>query len=118
MRSIAGRKLADLPSGLPAGRRAGRRARNMMYYIYILKLSNGSYYKGMTNNLVRRFEEHQTGKCYSTKRFLPCILIYSEAFSDRISAREREIFFKSGEGRELILEIDRARVAKLADAHA
>jgi len=31
------------------------------YYVYILLCNDGSYYVGLTNNLVKRFKEHQTG---------------------------------------------------------
>jgi len=33
-----------------------------MYFVYILKCSDNSYYTGSTNNLQRRLNEHNTGK--------------------------------------------------------
>ena len=30
-------------------------------YVYILKCNDESYYVGITNNIIRRFEEHQNG---------------------------------------------------------
>jgi putative endonuclease len=48
-----------------------------MFYVYILQsLCNGSYYKGCTDNLERRLEEHNSGKESSTKRYLPWKLIW------------------------------------------
>jgi len=91
---------------------AGRHAESM-YFVYIIKLRNGSFYKGMTSNLEKRLQEQRNGKCRSTKSQLPFICIHSEQISDRITAREREKFFKSGQGRDLIKKIDKARVVKL-----
>ena len=53
------------------------------YFVYILKCSDDSYYTGVTNDLERRINEHQTGiiKGYSSSR-LPVRLVYSERFSD------------------------------------
>lgn len=53
------------------------------YFVYILKCSDESYYTGVTNDLERRINEHQTGfiKGYSSSR-LPVRLVYSERFSD------------------------------------
>ena len=39
----------------------------MNYYTYILKCSDGKYYTGVTNDLEKRFMEHQNGinpKCF------------------------------------------------------
>ena len=33
-----------------------------VYYVYILECSDDSYYTGFTSNLLKRIEEHQTGK--------------------------------------------------------
>lgn len=32
------------------------------YYLYILKLNNGGFYVGITNNFKRRYAEHATGR--------------------------------------------------------
>ena len=68
-----------------------------MYYVYILKSKKikNWLYIGSTNNLKRRFEEHQNGKSFSTKNYKPFILIYYEAFFSEIDARERERQLKS-----------------------
>ncbi len=43
------------------------------FWIYILELENGNYYTGYTNNLVRRYRQHVTGKesARYTKSFRP-----------------------------------------------
>lgn len=53
------------------------------YFVYILGCSDTRYYTGVTNNLERRLEEHNSGiiKGYTIKR-LPVKLVFSERFSD------------------------------------
>lgn len=43
------------------------------YYLYILECSNGGYYTGYTNDINRRYQEHQQGsaKCKYTRSFPP-----------------------------------------------
>ncbi|WP_407925216.1 GIY-YIG nuclease family protein [Flavivirga rizhaonensis] len=55
-----------------------------MYYVYILKCNDGLTYTGVTNNLSRRFEEHQEGKnknCFTFKR-RPLYLIFYQEFNN------------------------------------
>ena len=49
------------------------------YYVYVLrsKLDN-KFYTGFTSDLEKRFEEHNTGKVYSTKARLPFEIVYYE----------------------------------------
>ena len=53
------------------------------YFIYILKCSDDSYYTGVTNNLEKRINEHQSGliKGYTSSR-LPVKLVFLERFTD------------------------------------
>lgn len=62
------------------------------YYIYILQCSDGSYYTGVTNNVERRFYEHQEGLidgCYTHNK-RPVQLMYMEEFADILDAISRE----------------------------
>ena len=55
-----------------------------LYFLYILKCSDGLTYTGMTNNVTRRFEEHQNGlnkNCFTYKR-RPLELIFYQEFND------------------------------------
>ena len=55
-----------------------------LYYVYILKCSDELTYTGITNNISRRFEEHQRGlnkNCFTFKR-RPLELIFYQEFSD------------------------------------
>ena len=76
-----------------------------MFFVYVLRSEvDGRLYKGMTDNLDRRLKEHNSGKMKSTKGYVPWHLVYSEVFDSRQEARLREVFLKSGIGREFLKE--------------
>ncbi len=56
----------------------------------------------MTDNLERRLNEHNAGYNKTTKPYSPFELIHKEEFTNRIEARKREKYFKSGSGKEFI----------------
>jgi putative endonuclease len=75
----------------------------MKYFVYIIKsIKDNNIYIGFTNDLIRRLTQHNTGKVASTKHRYPFKMVYKEEFNSRKEAREREKYFKSGFGRELI----------------
>jgi putative endonuclease len=77
-----------------------------MYHVYVLwsdKLKKR--YIGFTEDLNKRFREHNTGKTDFTKSGIPWIIIYHETYEDKCSARKREIFLKSGQGRKFLDEV-------------
>ena len=77
-----------------------------MYYVYILKSEkDNGLYIGYSNNLKRRFVEHNKGMSLSTKNRVPFKLIYYEAFSNSTDARNREKYLKSGYGRDQLKNI-------------
>ena len=59
-------------------------------------------YIGYTVDLKKRLEEHNDGKNISTKPFRPYKLIFYEAFLEKIDAKNREEYLKSGYGRRTI----------------
>jgi len=70
-----------------------------MFYTYILQsLKNKSLYIGYTTDLKKRFTEHNSGKGSATKPFRPYKLIFYEAFLNKIDAKNREEYLKSGWG--------------------
>ncbi|MDD4333090.1 MAG: GIY-YIG nuclease family protein [Patescibacteria group bacterium] len=73
-----------------------------MHYVYILisKARSNWSYVGSTSNLEQRFCDHKYGKVKSTKGCRPLLLIYSEELLTREDAYARELFLKSGIGRE------------------
>jgi len=75
----------------------------IMYYVYIIKSrKDKKFYTGITNNLERRLKEHNQGKksTRSTKNRGPFDLVYFEEVDNRLLARKREKYLKSGIGRE------------------
>ena len=70
-----------------------------MYYVYILQsIGDSSLYIGYTANLRKRFKEHNAGLSQATRFKRPYKLIFYEAFLDRIDAKHREVYLKSGWG--------------------
>ncbi|MBU1110105.1 GIY-YIG nuclease family protein [Patescibacteria group bacterium] len=69
-----------------------------MHYVYILILSNGDYYHGLTGNLERRIKQHQHGENKSTNRFLPVELICYITFKNKKKAEDFEKYLKTGSG--------------------
>jgi putative endonuclease len=58
------------------------------YYVYILKCSDNSYYTGITNDVERRLNEHQTGinvSCYTFNR-RPVELVFVTEFNEVVQA--------------------------------
>ena len=77
-----------------------------MYYVYILKsLKDSSLYIGYSADLKKRFADHNNGKSLATKYRKPYKLVFYEAFTDRIDAKHRETYFKSGWGLRSIKKI-------------
>ena len=73
-----------------------------MFYVYVLQNRNRRWYTGSTNDLRKRFNEHNSGKNYSTKHNGPWKLVYYEACPDEQDARSREIYLKSGMGKRYL----------------
>jgi len=72
-----------------------------MFYTYILLCDNGYYYKGFTNDLERRYQEHLDGKAAQyTAKHKPQKIAHYETFETKEEAVAREKYFKSGSGRE------------------
>jgi len=70
-----------------------------MYYTYILQsLSTGRYYFGSTSDTDKRLKYHNSGKVRSTKAYRPWKIIYTEEYTSKTEAIQREHFFKSIDG--------------------
>jgi putative endonuclease len=77
---------------------------NEFWFVYILRSQSREFrYIGSTNDIHRRFAEHNLGRVHSTKAYRPLDL---EAFvavkSERI-ARSLEIYFKTGSGKAVLM---------------
>ncbi len=68
----------------------------MSYYVYILECNDGSLYTGITTDVTKRLDEHNTKTCGAkyTKARRPVKLLYDEPSSDRSSASKREYEIK------------------------
>jgi putative endonuclease len=74
-----------------------------VYYVYILKSSkSGKLYYGYTKDLKRRLQEHKEGKSKYTKGHLPIKLIYYSAFEKMQTAKDFELYLKSGSGKAFV----------------
>ena len=74
-----------------------------MYYVYVLKSEkNEKWYTGSTNNLRKRFKEHNDGRSGWTRKGIPWQLIYYEACINKEDAGVRELYLKSGMGKRYI----------------
>lgn len=71
-----------------------------MYQVYILKsLKDGKTYVGYAIDAKARLSEHNSGKVNTTKHRKPFQILYTEACSDLATAKNRELYWKSGGGR-------------------
>jgi putative endonuclease len=67
-----------------------------MYFTYILRsLSSGRYYIGSTNNLIRRFHEHQSGENKATRNRGPWEVVHYEIHATRSAAVRCEHVWKA-----------------------
>ncbi|MDP1709676.1 MAG: GIY-YIG nuclease family protein [Candidatus Komeilibacteria bacterium] len=79
-----------------------------MYYVYVNRcLRDGRLYVGRTDDLKRRYKEHQEGKVWTTKRMLPIKLIFYEAFYSKKDTIRREKYLKTSKGKSSLKMIVR-----------
>jgi putative endonuclease len=72
-----------------------------MYFVYVLKShKNGRFYTGSTGDVQKRLIEHNSGKSKATKFTRPFELICQESYNTRAEAYKREMYLKTGQGRE------------------
>lgn len=66
-----------------------------MHYVYLLhSKKTKQFYIGSTNNLKKRFYQHNDSQNTSTKYGVPWTLAYYEAFPTKAAALEREYKLK------------------------
>ncbi len=74
-----------------------------MWYVYVLKsLEKDFTYIGSTNDLKRRFKEHNEGLSQSTKHYLPFELVMYVALPEEKQVRGLEKYFKTGSGSAIL----------------
>jgi len=89
------------------------------YYVYILKCANDSYYTGVTNNLERRFKEHETGVDTSSYTYSrrPFKVHYVAVFQDvnEAIAFEKQVKGWSRKKKEALAEHDTDALKRLSE---
>jgi len=68
-----------------------------MYYLYILKCADGTLYTGITVDLERRLDEHNSSKLGAkyTRCRRPVEILFSRKFRTRSAASKEEYRIKS-----------------------
>ena len=67
-----------------------------MFYVYIIRCADGSFYCGSTTDVDKRFEKHKSGKrAKYTRSHLPLEIVYIEEFESKSDALKRECEIKS-----------------------
>ncbi len=74
-------------------------------YVYILKSKYNPtrHYTGLTSNLKRRLQEHNTGKSTHTSKYRPWIIKNAIWFENPEKAAAFEKYLKTGSGRALAM---------------
>ena len=81
----------------------GRPSRfKFMFYAYILESISRprEFYRGHTDHLKRRLEEHNAGKCPHTSKIRPWRVKFYAAFESLELAQQFEKYLKRGSGHE------------------
>ena len=91
---------------------------NIVFWLYILKCSDDSYYTGHSDSLEERLSKHESGifaNCYTATR-RPIELVFSTAFASREEAlaAERQVKGWSRRKKEAMMLGDWASVSRLA----
>jgi putative endonuclease len=89
-----------------------------MFYVYILRCKDKSYYTGHTDNLENRLNQHYSAvfpTCYTASR-LPVELMYSTTFATRIEAitAEKQIQGWTRKKKEALINEDWDKLSSLA----
>ncbi|MBI2639516.1 MAG: GIY-YIG nuclease family protein [Candidatus Sungbacteria bacterium] len=74
-----------------------------MFYTYVIQSKKSKrWYTGSSNDLRKRFKQHNQGKSTWTRSESPWTLIYYEACLSENDARSREKYLKTGMGRRYL----------------
>lgn len=74
-------------------------------YVYVIRSEkDGRFYVGLTSSVKKPVSQHNAGRTRSTKAYRPWKLFFFEECLNRIEARKREKYLKSGYGKQWIKE--------------
>ncbi len=66
------------------------------WFVYVLQCADRSLYTGISNDVIRRCEQHNAGTASRyTRGRLPVTLVYKEARASRSEALKRELAIKA-----------------------
>ncbi len=74
-----------------------------MHYIYVLRSQrSGRWYTGYSADIRKRLRRHNERRSVATRNQVPYELLYYEACQNRVDAKHREIYLKSGMGKRYL----------------
>ena len=77
-----------------------------MYHVYAIKSLTLNYiYVGISRDPDERLKQHNNGYEKTTKPYRPFVIVLREEYPNRVEARKREKFLKTGAGKEYIRRI-------------
>ena len=91
-----------------------------MFYCYVLRSQKtGRRYVGSCENLLHRLYRHNAGQMKATKHGAPWSLLHGESFATRREAVQRELYYKTGRGRDDLdrLELERSPRRQVAGSN-
>jgi len=79
-----------------------------MFSVYILQSEKDKKtYVGFCENILKRFNEHNSGKVAATKCRRPLRILFTEEAENLKEAKKREKYWKSGGGRRRLKQLFR-----------
>lgn len=69
----------------------------MPYTVYLLECSDGTYYTGVTTDMERRLEEHNSSRkgARYTRARRPVRVVHTESYPSRSDAQKREYVLRT-----------------------
>ena len=68
------------------------------YWVYVLRNPTGKFYIGVTDDVARRLNDHNTGLSKWTKKFRPWELVWKKGSMSLSAARKLESLLKRQKG--------------------
>ncbi|MCX6302866.1 MAG: GIY-YIG nuclease family protein [Bacteroidia bacterium] len=77
-----------------------------IFFVYaIVSKKDNRIYVGISQNVDKRIIEHNNGKVFSTKPFIPWLLFHSELAGKAEEARKKEKYFKTAAGKKRLRKV-------------
>ena len=73
---------------------AGRELADMHFVYLIHSITHEWTYVGLTADIEARLEQHNLGRVTSTKNYKPFKLLFVQEVTDRLEARDLEVYLK------------------------